>query len=148
MISQEHQQELERYKETPREDRKPCISRILHPKVVKYHQWFFKNMSRIRPVRSKRKNNAWKTRRFQDDCEETRSYLDGHTIIDYFVTRDDTPNFGCQEYEDMWIPAATYMRMHTPKGVYFIMTRGLAGIVVEVLVLVVHFSKVRYNRRI
>ena len=78
MIPQEHQQELKRYKETPREDQKPCISKVLHPKVVKYCQWFFKNISRMRPVRSKRKHNAWKTRRFQDDCEETRSYLDGH----------------------------------------------------------------------
>ena len=125
MIPQEHKQELDRYKEAPREDKKPCISKILHPKVAKYCRWFFKNMPRIRPVRSKRKNNAWKTRRFQDDCEETRSYLDGHTIIDYHVTQDGTPYFGCQEYEDMWISAVTYMRMHTPKGVYFFMTCGL-----------------------
>ena len=48
-------------------------------------------MPRIRPVRSKKKGGAWKTRRIQDDCEETRSYLDGHTIIEYFVTQDGTP---------------------------------------------------------
>ena len=125
MTPQEHKQELKKHRETPREDQKPCISKVLHPKVVKYRRWFFKNISRIRPVRSKRKNNAWKTRRFHDDCEETRAYLNGHTIIDHFVTRDGTPYFGCLEYEDMWIPAATYMRMHAPKGVYFIMTCGL-----------------------
>ena len=125
MTPQEHKQELKKHRDTPREDQKPCISKVLHLKVVKYRRWFFKNISRIRPVRSKKKNNAWKTRRFHDDCEETRSYLDGHTIIDYFVTRDGTPYFGCLEYEDMWISAATYMRMHAPKGVYFIMTRGL-----------------------
>ena len=86
MTPQEHKQELKEHRETPREDQKPCISKVLHPKVVKYHRWFFKNISRIRPVRSKKKSNAWKTRRLHDDCEETRSYLDGHTIIDYFVT--------------------------------------------------------------
>ena len=125
MTPQEHKQELKKHWETPREDQKPCITKVLHPKVVKYQRWFFKNISRISPVRSKRRNNSWKTRRLHDDCVETRSYLDGHTVIDHFVTQDGTPYFGCLEYEDMWIPAATYMRMHAPKGVYYIMTKGL-----------------------